>query len=370
MSKDSVKPEIRFKEFEDSWEQIEVRKVAPLQRGFDLPKSKMIEGPYPVVFSNGIGGRNTEYKVKGPGVTTGRSGTIGNVTYVDEDYWPHNTSLWVTNFFENYPLYIFYLYQYMDLSKFGTGSGVPTLNRNDVHDYKVALPNPTEQTLISHFLNYIDNTLALHQREHTKLTNFKQSMLQKMFPKEGETVPEVRFEGFSENWEFVSLKDLLHHEFKGKAQAEKLTYGHNEYLDANRLNGGKPIKVSKAKDVTKENILILWDGSKAGTVYFGFEGVLGSTLKAFIVKGDHNSSFIYQYLDSNKNNIFINFRTPNIPHVIRDFTEIFTVPIPSLKEQSLIGNYFNKLDKNIHSKQAELNKLRQIKQAMLDKMFV
>ena len=74
-----------------------------------------------------------EYKAKGPGVVTGRSGTIGKVTYVESDYWPHNTSLWVTDFKGNNPKYVYYVYKYIGLSKYASGSGVPTLNRNDVH---------------------------------------------------------------------------------------------------------------------------------------------------------------------------------------------------------------------------------------------
>jgi type I restriction enzyme, S subunit len=118
------------------WEVKTIKDVAPLQRGFDLPSREIEKGIFPVVYSNGIVNYNKTYKVKGPGVVTGRSGTIGNITYVDKDFWPHNTSLWVTNFRNCIPKYIFYLFKYIDLKKFSSGSGVPTLNRNDVHEYK------------------------------------------------------------------------------------------------------------------------------------------------------------------------------------------------------------------------------------------
>ena len=93
---DNRKPAIRFKGFDDDWEQRKCKAVAPLQRGFDLPISQMVEGEYPVVMSNGIGGYHNEYRVKGPGVITGRSGTIGKIQYIESDYWPHNTALWVS----------------------------------------------------------------------------------------------------------------------------------------------------------------------------------------------------------------------------------------------------------------------------------
>lgn len=73
---------------------------APLQRGFDLPSRLRKDGLYPVIYSNGFVNTHIQYKVKGPGIVTGRSGTIGKVHYVEQNYWPHNTSLWVTKFNE------------------------------------------------------------------------------------------------------------------------------------------------------------------------------------------------------------------------------------------------------------------------------
>ena len=156
-------PAVRFKGFEDDWEQRKVFEIAPLQRGFDLPSDDMKPGKYPVVMSNGIGGYHSECKAKGPGVVTGRSGTIGKVHYIETDYWPHNTALWVTNFKNNNPKFIYYFYQWLDLNRFGTGSGVPTLNRNDVHDTVVTIPSVNEQVKISAYLTKIDNLITLHQ---------------------------------------------------------------------------------------------------------------------------------------------------------------------------------------------------------------
>ena len=103
-------PKLRFPGFDGEWEQRKVLDVAPLQRGYDLPVSQMKAGVYPVVMSNGIGGYHSEYKAKGPGVVTGRSGTIGKLHYIEDDYWPHNTSLWVTDFKGNRPKFIYYMY--------------------------------------------------------------------------------------------------------------------------------------------------------------------------------------------------------------------------------------------------------------------
>ena len=174
-------PEMRFAGFTDAWEQRKLIDIAPLQRGFDLPISEMEAGPYPVVMSNGIGAYHSNYKVKGPGVVTGRSGTIGNLTFVKTDYWPHNTALWVTNFKDNDAKFIYYLYQKFDLKRYGTGSGVPTLNRNDVQNVGSSIPSAEEQKHISLFFTHLDNLITLHQRKYKKLQNLKKACLEKMF---------------------------------------------------------------------------------------------------------------------------------------------------------------------------------------------
>jgi len=119
----------RLPGFSGEWEVKKLGSLAPLQRGFDLPTAQLRRGRHPVVYSNGVLNHHVAFKVKGPGVVTGRSGTIGRVTYVEHDYWPHNTSLWVTDFKGNAPKFTFYLYTWIGLEQFATGSGVPTLNR-------------------------------------------------------------------------------------------------------------------------------------------------------------------------------------------------------------------------------------------------
>ena len=175
------RPRIRFLGFTNAWEQRKLGEVAPLQRGFDLPKKDIVPGPYPVVFSNGIGAYHNKFKVKGPGIVTGRSGSIGNLTYVENDFWPHNTSLWVTNFLGNNVKFIYYLYNKVNLSRFATGSGVPTLNRNDVHAYSICLPGKSEQGQISRLLGKIDDVIALHERKLNHLIKLKQAYLQQLF---------------------------------------------------------------------------------------------------------------------------------------------------------------------------------------------
>lgn len=152
------------------WELKTIKKIAPLQRGFDLPNRELTEGPFPVGYSNGIKNSHKEYKVEGPGVWTGRSGTIGNVFYTEENYWPHNTTLWVTDFKGNHPKFIYHLYSKLHFEKRMTGTGVPTLNRNDIHKFKIKIPKFLEQVKIAQEIDKID---LLTERLEAKISSSK-----------------------------------------------------------------------------------------------------------------------------------------------------------------------------------------------------
>ena len=171
----------RLPGFHGEWEVKRLGDVAPLQRGFDLPNPLLKSGPYPVVYSNGILNHHVAFQVKGPGVVTGRSGTIGKVTFVEGDFWPHNTSLWVTSFKGNDSKFVFYLYSSLGFERFASGSGVPTLNRNDAHAYQVQIP-PTkaEQTAIAQVLSVIDEELAALEQRRDKTRALKQAMMQEL----------------------------------------------------------------------------------------------------------------------------------------------------------------------------------------------
>ena len=158
-------PPLRFPGFEGEWKQEPISHIAPLQRGFDLPTVKISQGEYPIVYSNGILRYHNEYKCIAPGVVTGRSGTIGKFTYIPTGfYWPHNTALWVTDFCGNSPIFIYYLYQTLNIEQYATGSGVPTLNRNDVHRHKASVPSNEEQEKIAKFLQFIDERIATQNK--------------------------------------------------------------------------------------------------------------------------------------------------------------------------------------------------------------
>jgi len=112
-----------------------------LQRGFDLPKKNRVSGSFPLIASSGQDGTHAEFKAEGPGVVTGRSGRIGIVTFVSENFWPLNTTLWIKEYRNSNSYYAYFLLNFIDLEKYSTGSAVPTLNRNHIHSLPQIIPS-------------------------------------------------------------------------------------------------------------------------------------------------------------------------------------------------------------------------------------
>jgi len=134
------------------WEVYQIGNVARLQRGHDITETELQEGPHPVVSSSGAIGYHFKYTSNSPNVVVGRKGTIGKVHYIEQDFWAHDTTLYVTNFFGNNERFVYYLFTYLDLARYGTKSGSPSLNRNDIYPVLVALPTPKEQMQIARLL--------------------------------------------------------------------------------------------------------------------------------------------------------------------------------------------------------------------------
>ena len=371
------------------WEQRKLIMVAPLQRGFDLPAEKIIPGVYPVMMSNGIGAYHNEYKVKGPGVVTGRSGTIGNLQYVESAFWPHNTTLWVTKFYGNHPKFIYYLYEKIDLKRYKAGSGVPTLNRNDVHDTMVFFPaSRKEQELISAVLTYLDDLITLHQRKYDKLCVLKKSMLDKMFPKGGSLYPEIRFAGFTDPWEQRKLGEVA--TFGG---------GHTPSMsDSDNYEGGNVLWVT-SQDVKSHYLdgtttQITEKGAKELTLYpagslvmVTRSGILRHTLpvaelrkpstvnqdiRVILPQENYYGQWLLQFFISRNKELLLEFGKTGTTVESVDFSKMRDMVLltPSLPEQQQIGRYFARLDNLITLHQRKLELLRNIKKSMLDKMFV
>jgi len=166
-------------EIPEEWEVKKLIDVATLQRGFDLPAKDRTKGKYPLASSNGITDSHDKYKVKGPGVFTGRSGTIGNVFYVQDDFWPLNTTLYIKDFHNNDRKFIYYLLQQIQIKDFYSGTGVPTLNRNIVHEKKISIPKSLEeQKRIAEILSAVDDKINIYKQIKLKLTELKKGLMQ------------------------------------------------------------------------------------------------------------------------------------------------------------------------------------------------
>ncbi len=176
----------------EGWEKKRFDEICVLQRGFDLPTHSRNEGSYPLVSSNCITDWIDLWKVKSPGVVTGRSGTIGNVHYIEEDYWPLNTALYIKEFHGNYERFIYFFLKQFNLGKYSSGAGVPTLNRNNVHSEMVWFPKSIKvQQAIVHKLDALSSETkklqALYQSKVNDLEELKKSILQKAFSGELKT---------------------------------------------------------------------------------------------------------------------------------------------------------------------------------------
>lgn len=145
----------------NNWKKCALGDAITLQRGFDLPKYNRSPGKVPIISSSGTSDYHSEAKVNAPGVVTGRYGTIGQVFYIEEDFWPLNTTLYVKDFKGNDPLFISYFLRTIDFESCSDKSSVPGVNRNDLHRIKILLPPPDEQKAIAHILSTLDDKRAV-----------------------------------------------------------------------------------------------------------------------------------------------------------------------------------------------------------------
>jgi type I restriction enzyme S subunit len=142
------------------WSEVTLIDAIELQRGFDLPEKERLSGSFPIVASTSVVGFHNEARAKGPGVVIGRSGSIGGGQWIDEDYWPLNTTLWVKNFRGNDRRFVYFMLRNIDFARFNAGSGVPTLNRNHLASLVIQLPPLSEQQAIAEVLGALDDKIA------------------------------------------------------------------------------------------------------------------------------------------------------------------------------------------------------------------
>jgi type I restriction enzyme, S subunit len=162
------------------WEVGSLFDLIELQRGFDLPTQNRKEGKYPIFASTGTNEKHSEFKVKAPGIVTGRSGSLGEVFYVDEDFWPLNTTLWVKHFKKATPIYTYYVLKGINIIDYNGGSAVPTLNRNDIHRHQLIVPEKEVVKKFEKIQQVFFKQEKILNQENQKLTELKELLLSKL----------------------------------------------------------------------------------------------------------------------------------------------------------------------------------------------
>lgn len=167
----------------DDWIPTTIGEQITLQRGFDITRSEQRPGKVPVISSGGISSYHDTSKLPGPGVILGRKGVVGSVYYIESEYWPHDTTLWVKNFHGNDPRFVYYFFRNFAprLAKLDVGSANPTLNRNHVHPTEILWPALPIQHAIARILGSLDDNIELNRQMNESLEAMARAIFKSWF---------------------------------------------------------------------------------------------------------------------------------------------------------------------------------------------
>ena len=407
---DMAKPTIRFKGYQDDWEQ---RKLGATNTFFTdgnygeaYPKSSdMTDSGSGIPFLTGGNLKDGKLSLDGASYITPEKhskltsghlfeddiviavrGSLGALGYVNTDNsgWNINSQLAILRT-DKSELYGKFLIQYLlswtgqnELLKRQTGSALKQLPIGAIKDVEVPITSIAEQGKIGEYFADLDNLITLHQRKCDETKKLKKYMLQKMFPQNGEKVPEIRFLGFTDDWEQRKLGEVF------KEYSEK---NHTELPALTIIQGGGTVKredsdrilmydesnLSSYKMVRKDDFIVHLRSFEGGLEKSSLDGIVSPAYHTFH-SDVADSRFYYPYFRSHE---FIKHKL--VPHVygIRDGRSIdidgmktIEIPYTSMEEQRKIGGYLESLDTLITLHQRELENLQNIKRFMLGKMFV
>ena len=256
----------------NKWRETTLGKEVTFQRGFDLPATERTEGSYPLMVSNGQDGFHSAYKVKAPGIVTGRSGTLGGVFYVTSDFWPLNTTLWVKDLHNNDIRFVYYLLKTLRLERYNAGSGVPTLNRNHLEHLPLQLPSSSEQREIAAVLSSLDDKIELLRGQNETLEQVAQAIFNEWFVKP--TADGLLPKGWKSSLlgEFVDVERGLSYTGKGLAEdgmplinlgnfnisgafaSEKIKHYKGDYRDRHVVKKGEILIANT--DITQDKVVL------------------------------------------------------------------------------------------------------------------
>ena len=254
------------------------------------------------------------------------------------------------------------------------GGGRAKLNADVMMNLNIDLPTYKEQCRVAEYFSNLDNLITLHQRKYNKLLNVKKSMLEKMFPKNGSNIPEIRFKGFTDPWEQRKFGDVVQITMGQSPDGSTYSDEPSDYIlvqgNADLQNGWVCPRVWTTQITKKADAgdLIMSVRAPAGAMgKTAYNAVIGRGVAA--IKGNE---FIYQLLIKmdkegywKKDSTGSTFESLNSSSI-----KNAEIKLPTLEEQNKIGEYFLNLDNLITLHQCELEKLQNIKKSMLEKMFV
>ena len=263
--------------------------------------------------------------------------------------------------------------------------GLLNISFDEYTSVSVILPGTEEQDRIADFFRHLDNLITLHQRKFEKLTNVKKSMLEKMFPQNGSSYPEIRFKGFTDPWEQRKVSDLAEKTYGGGTPTtsnEAYWNGDIPWIQSSDVVDGKLLGVEPRKWITQDGLnnsaaqLIPGNSiaiiTRVGVGKLAFMPYSYATSQDFLSLSKLNAEPLftvyacYKKLQSELNAV----QGTSIKGITKDELLAKNIMVPRYAEQQQIGAFFKQLDNLITLHQRELEKLQNIKKSMLEKMFV
>ena len=388
MAEQAKVPAIRFAGFTDPWEQRKFSDIVNVCSGKDY--KHLEEGPIPVY---GTGGFMTSVdealSYDRDAVGIGRKGTLDKPYLLKAPFWTVDTLFYAIPKSDMDLEFVHCSFLNVDWKSKDESTGLPSLSKEAINETIALVPSFNEQSRLGDFFYNLDNLITLHQRKYDKLVVFKKSMLEKMFPKDGESVPEIRFAGFTDPWEQRKLGDVASSFDYGLNAAATEYDGQNKYLRITDIDD-ETHEFSKSDLTTpladlamsadyllKEgDLLFARTGASVGKTYLyrQFDGMVyfaGFLIRARIGEGA-DPEFAYQatLTDAYKKYVAITSQRSGQPGVNAQEYADYQLMLPSKTEQQQIGMTLRSLDDLITLHQRKLELLQNIKKSLLDKMFV
>ncbi len=260
MSKDSKKPAIRFKGFTDDWEQRKCKTLCSISTGKSNTQDQVDDGEYPFFIRSDKAVKSNKYLYDEEAVITIGDGNIGKVFhYVNGKFDLHQRCYKMTNFIDVTAKYFYYYFSknfYKRAMSMTAKATVDSVRLEMIADMDIQFPTDmSEQKLIADYFTNLDNLITLHQRKLDKLKNIKKALLEKMFPRNGENIPEVRFKGFSDDWEQRKFSEL----YAKVTEKNDLSFGADKIISVANMYFKEDTKESSDDYMKTYNVMRLGD---------------------------------------------------------------------------------------------------------------